>query len=523
MPVLLPESWRVYWLVYYGRPVVMASYDFPDTRSAAMRRGMNSLAEYFGEFNLKPVDRYLRSVPVATSSCSVELVESGLTVQFSEKGVFPGCSVPEATWVSLAEGSGSCIVAITVGDVSIGNVQEHLRRQAGNGTCWGAEARYIDNRTIGFDTASSRYKFLGLDGPKDLPRPVSCAVCLDSNVVLDLEKAAQGRVSDALHKDLQGLVRNLRYQDCRPALAISELCWSGMDGRYRLDREASLFAAVDAWFDDRAVGSLSPDSLRARWESRVHYHNNHQSELQNLDIRRSVTKIYCCLLKLSSLLVHIDGFRANQRLEYLVEYCRWANEDLGFVLAYPLKVAFDALVGSGRDVQYTRKLLKFGKNVLRNIWGASWDLAILMQATDVIAAGKGYNPLNLSAAGLITADKALVEIRSRLIYQGMMQHSHRSDDWRVLVATQFVPDPRLADQSSAIHRTMSDLYNSVMQRLESAQRDAHSFELLTEVDRLERLVLAGMAERSRPCQAANFEASAPERPRWWQRIGDWAR
>jgi hypothetical protein len=64
------DSWKVFGLIYYGQRVVMASYDFPDKKSGALRRGMNSMAENFSGYNFEIVDRYLVHVPHAAQSGS---------------------------------------------------------------------------------------------------------------------------------------------------------------------------------------------------------------------------------------------------------------------------------------------------------------------------------------------------------------------------------------------------------------------------------------------------------------------
>jgi hypothetical protein len=345
-------------------------------------------------------------------------------------------------------------------------------------------------------------------------------MAFDSNVLLDLEKAAQGKVSDTLYRELQGLVRNLRYQDCRAALAISELCWTGRNGQYRGDREASLMAAMDAWFDDRAVDALSPESVKCRWQTRLQYHQARPSDIRNLDMRRMVDVDYCCLLKLASLLLTVDGFKAKQRVELFQEYCRWADGVLGAVIATPLQIAFDGLVGSPQDNQYVRRLLKFGKKPLRDIWGAAWDLMMLWLSTDAVAAGEGFNPLGADPI-LVTADKGLLELRSHLIFLGLMRNAERVDDWRGFVAARYIWDSRLEAQGPAIRDTIMQLQQSVQARLGPEEGSLlGSNELDLEISRLEQEVVQLATPTVQPPAAQ--PAGRDGRERWWKRVGRWS-
>lgn len=529
MGILAPRSWRVTSLVYHDLPVLVASYDFPDTRSRPMRDGLNSLAQNFTKYNLRPVDRYLRPLHKADDSCNVLLVETGLTAQFRMKDVFPGTGTPDGEWLDLASTSGRCVLAITVGDVDADHAQQHLRIQAGRDLCWAAEVRFLDMRFPGEWPDKSRYKFLGADGERPFPLPLTAAVSLDSNVVLDLEKAARGKVSEPLHQELASLIQNIRHQDCRPAFAFSELCWDSRTGGFRHDRLVSLAAAIDAWFDDdRSPGSLTSERIQSRWAERLEHHTAQGAALHEYDFRPQISAIYCCLLKLSTLLLQIDGFRARQRVDLLNEYARWVDEEFGYVLVYPLHIAFDALVGDPSKSAYTRKLLKFSKNTLRDLWGASWDIFMLTIATDLIAAGKGFDPVNLRDAGLVTADKGLVEIRSRLTFHGILQNTTDTDDWRPLIAAQYIIDKRLQEHAESIVARMKKLRLGAHDRLTSPSPGMSVSDLNRRIEVLEAEVLEKRTlDKNKPQESARSltqerSTTSPSMP-WWSRYIHWRR
>lgn len=461
--ILSASQWRTGAIVYHGAPVLLASYVYPDARPGPMRRGFETLCTNFSAFDFRLVDRYLGGLFRASGGCSVELVESGLSVQFDDKGVFPGCRA-DAAWLELALRRGVCVVAITVGDWSTAGAGAHLRRQAGNRLCEAAEIQFLDRRTLDYDPRVSRYKYLATFGPSELPLPGSAVVNLDSNVLLDLEKAARSGVSPPLYADLRGLVSNIRYQDCRPGVAVAELCWPSVGVAYRKDRLQSLMAAMDAWFDDRSENALSFASVNARWKERMRYYSTRDVESELVDIRPLLAYVYCCLLKLSAQLLQISGFKAKQRRDLFAEYCEWMRGELSFSLSYPLQVAIDSLVGSSDDSRYCRQLLKFGRDVLHDIWGASWDLMNLMMA-DLVESGQGeLNPFGFMV-GIVTADKALATVRDRLRFNGIVGSRESPENWQGLMLGRLMVDKRLEGQHKLIADSLDSLRVSALNRL----------------------------------------------------------
>lgn len=483
--------WRVTSLVYQGHPAIVASHSFPDTRAHALRSGLESLVEIFGEYNFVGIDRYVSS-PSTARNCTVALVESGCAVQFAGQSHFPGSPPPEPEWIELAKRRNSCLVIVTVGDMDEARANAHVRTQSGRKLCRGAEVEFVDQRTAGARFGNSRYRTLLRYGQDEFPRPATSIIHLDSNVVLDLEKAAKGRVPESLHDELKALVRNLWYQDCRPGFSIGELCWTGPYGRYRRDRKASLLAAMDAWFDDKSDTVLSRNLINQRWANALAVHKEQETESQLPDMRDLIALNYCSLLKLCSLLLRIRGFKARQRIDYLFKYSRWVDRELGCVSTYALQVAIDALIGQPTEARYIRKLLKFSRSILNNVWGAAWDLSMLM-ITDWTDSGQFSNSLGFRS-GLVTADKAMLDLRDHLTFEGTMAYKF-PQNWHNLMGIQVWIDPRLNDHKQIVRELLDELKSSTIARMESSVQYPDVAKIRPKIAQLEALVIVESNKR----------------------------
>ncbi|WP_162238865.1 hypothetical protein, partial [Microbacterium sp. Leaf320] len=140
---------------------------------------------------------------------------------------------------------------------------------------------------------------------------------------------------------------------------------------------------------------------------------------------------YVCLLKIFQLWRRTAGqFRAVQRLDLFEEFARWMLDEVGYNLSYPLRVAFDRFVGSQQAdrVEYIDKLMKFGRNPSRELWGAAWDLAHL-SSIDLSLNPDFRGAFSPEGGGvlLVTDDKALPLFRERLRPRDkrLDDHQHR--------------------------------------------------------------------------------------------------
>jgi hypothetical protein len=288
-----------------------------------------------------------------------------------------------------------------------------LRTATSGRRCVGAKVDVID-ATKSISPGSGRYSLLPTSGdPGQLPR-MSARIVLDSNVVIDLERAAKGRKVHDLGA-LQALVIDLLTQDVIPGLGISESSWFSESNQHDDQIRKSLLAAMDAWFDHGMEGVLDLSDLKARWK--LHY-----VESTQLPSHRSpspgpwVRLFYVSFLKLDQLWSQVNKFKANQRVDLFGEYCRFVSEDLQMVSAHALQVAHDRLIGPGAAAQYTDKLLKFSKTApLARIRAAAWDLFFVFFSELMHDQDGGAEHVLLA-----TADGALPNLRRRLQFAGMI-------------------------------------------------------------------------------------------------------
>ena len=124
---------------------------------------------------------------------------------------------------------------------------------------------------------------------------------------------------------------------------------------------------------------------------------------------------YASLLKLACLWSQArNGFKANQRVDLFAQFVQWMAHDLKIASPLPLQIARDRLVGpQGNAASYTDRLIKLSKQPLDDLWGASWDLALLGSIAS-FEAGE-VTDIGGRDVVVVTADRALVELRGRII------------------------------------------------------------------------------------------------------------
>lgn len=322
---------------------------------------------------------------------------------------------------------------------------------------------------------SSRYKAIASDGEPLFPPPGTAYLHLDSNLLIDMEKGARGRLPDEVLDDLRTTVSSLWYQNYTASVAVTELCWNGPRGSYRRDRHVSLLATLDAWLDCRDPIDLVPDALYHRYSLAVPKHEKDQ-ELQILDVREMTMGIYCSLLKLASLAYKVNGFKASQRLVLLEEYCHYVGEELELVSAYALQVAMDYIVAEPTRSAYTKRLLKFGKDVLKDLWGAAWDLMYLTMS-DYLNAGGNANPFRLRTA-IMSADSAMLSLRQHLWHVTSVAYYTR-ENMRTLTASHVSIDQRLRSREAEILALRDGLTKQTLRRAVTHDPGGHPISRLT--------------------------------------------
>lgn len=204
------------------------------------------------------------------------------------------------------------------------------------------------------------------------------------------------------------------------------------------------------------------------------------------NISGSIFVNYASLLKLAQLWLRSQnspGFRARERIALFQEYLSFIATELDTVSAYPLKLATDLLLGDPKHTQYVRRLLKFGRRILHDIWGAAWDLAQLniLEGVGTIIDTEG-RPL-----AMVTADKGLIELRDYSAWVATLGVGR--NDVRAIATSNYF-DPRLKDHLQRLETMFEDLQTERLQRLMTRPGGMTEGSVLLEpiIERLEREV-----------------------------------
>lgn len=440
---------------YRGQPVFVLAIQEGVTRLGIVqpsRHDLRTLAEAMG---LGTIDRYLTNLRRAAGSQLV-LTEKAAYIETDINALLTSSTSYDSDWGRAVLRDHRCVLLVIHGSSIPGDdVESLIRKAASSRRCVGAAVGVLD-ATAGFQRGEQRYRLVGTALEPVAVPSTGTSFVLDSNVVLDLEAAATGRLqadSPAFSAVVE-LMTGLIHQQIVPGFGIAELTWRYAINTYDEKRRASLLAAVDAWFDYGMRGVLDVSDLPERW--RRHYRDR-------IVPRRDTPKdpsflllaVYSGLLKLDELWGKVQGYRAKQRIELFVEFCRFISEDLRVVSAHALNIAFDLLVGDPNDNRYVFELLKFGKtHPIRAIRGAAWDVFLLFLPE--LATGPD-NPLDLppgNRAVLVTADHAIPKLRERIVLRGYID---TGTTVRGLMASVGNLDPRLE-----VHRpTIEGVFESV--------------------------------------------------------------
>lgn len=440
---------------YRGEPIALLAASDAVVVSAAPGpnqvplhvRTVRTLADQVG---FRVLDRYLTTAPKLLDSAFVVYGPGGITFEASLTGVdIVNGGAPTPEWQELVTSRGYVLAAL----VAQRNTTDlDLRTLLSSQRAFGGYATAIDARQ-----RSSRCIFLDTDNSVAIA-PTDRYVFLDSNVLIHLEKAARGtsrdRVRDA---SVQDLAVAISHQVVLGGFAIAELSWDREANRRDHERAASLQATVTAWF---GAGSVT----RALDLAAVRSEYNRAMAAQPTQAADSSTPwepqiaFYVCLLKLSELWrVASPKFSAVQRIDLYEEFAHWLIEEFGYNLSFPLLIAYDRLVGPQDDahVMYVNKLMKFGKQPLKELWGAAWDLTHLANV-DLSNDPQFRQAIGPRPGGvlLVTDDKALPMFRQRLSVRAAMREAEYS---LFLMASTNEVDKRLLDHTErldAIHHRL---------------------------------------------------------------------
>lgn len=260
---------------------------------------------------------------------------------------------------------------------------------------------------------ADRYQFLSREAIA-LPIPQVQTALLDTSVLVDLERAAAGRGDPRLWAATQQLVLQLIPMDAFPGPGILEVLCTRNSETLNTDRAHSLAAAVNAWFDGGIARALSLEAVRSAYREQL------GGDLLDpipfrIEDHLSQQVFYASLLKLACLWPQArNGFKARQRIDLFAQFVQWMAHDLRIASPLPLQIARDRLVGpQGNAASYTDRLIKLSQQPLDDLWGASWDLALL----DLIATFEAGAVTDIEGREVVvvTADRGIVDLRGRII------------------------------------------------------------------------------------------------------------
>lgn len=409
--------------IYRGQPVFLLAAGRARTRAGDVDLQIETLRRFAVGMGLGELDRYLSREPPLVHSALTICTNFGVSLEIDGKGILArSAGAASEAWWALVRERARVLAILAAVDPQSSTQLPDLRKILGARRGFGAwtEAACVTELAGG----AMRYMFIGGAGSVT-PEPTQNSVLLDSNVLVDLERVAAGRVPAG--SPLALAVRNLMLQiihlDVIPGFALLEL-QSGMESPKRGEqRGQQLRAAINAWFDGGGRSARNAEIVQANYAQLVgqpiadrQFSVTAESDLVRL-------AMYASLLKLASLWEQAQGqFRGLQRLNLYAEFAEWMGSDLGIVLSYPLQVARDRLVGpqGAQETSYTDRLLKPGsKRSLLRLRGAAWDLSHLWRV-DLARSPDNVLQTDGRDCCLVTADRALAGLRERLNLLGVL-------------------------------------------------------------------------------------------------------
>jgi hypothetical protein len=371
---------------------------------------IRSLAD---EFGLSPLDRYLTLVPMRQDSVLVAYGPHGIGLEVARARIDVRTSVkPSEEWMELVRSHGKLLVMV----VAQRNSSDlDLRTLLSSNRAFGA---YAAVTAVHSDGGRRRYALLGSEGEDEGGFYGRC-VFLDANVHVHLEKAASGSSNDAVRdRQVQQFAIELAHQEVVGAFSIAELATNRVTRAWDNERANSLRATIDAWFGGGGIETARDmEAVRDAYRKALAHYSSVEDSRTGMHYPVQLA-FYVCLLKVAQLWNEVDGgYRAIQRVELYEEFAHWMMGEFGYNLSYPLILARDRFVGpqDSRHVGYVDKLMKFGKDPLRNLWGAAWDLTHLAHV-DRTLDPSFWEALQTGGESIVLAtdDKALPRMRERL-------------------------------------------------------------------------------------------------------------
>jgi hypothetical protein len=401
---------------YRQQPVLILAASHALTRlGGRVKLEKTTLRNLTAAMGFRELDRALLPITEVTN-VFIACGSNGVTFETedTDRGRHPSLAVdevavPSAEWLAATQQQ-ALVQVLFVVPPAAANGAVDLRRLLGSGRAFGGLAQ-----AVAIDTGCwhERYFFVSGRGTEP-PLPQAHSVILDSSVLVDLERVASGETSEEVSARAQNLVLQLAHMDSIPGSAIAELTVDRENDCINLQRARSLAAATSAWFDGGVGRARDIGAVRRAYVEQLD--SLDQDELPGLGAPFIVSAYYASLLKLACIWneAATGTFEARRRVVLYEGYVEWMLHTLGIVCVYPLQVARDRLVGpQNQAVRYTDKLLKLGTPSLRKLWGAAWDLMHLA-SIDMIQAGDLLE-VDGRAAMLVTADKALVSLRERIV------------------------------------------------------------------------------------------------------------
>jgi hypothetical protein len=430
-------------LFYRGRPLIILSAQSGKMGAGLVKVETSTMHRIAKDLGLFTLDRYLKPLHrapelfVLCRSNSVTIERNGSVLSVARH------FTPDIAWLDEAERTSEVLIVVCVPN-NPGAVD--IAKLISAGRAFGAVASCVRVHDL---VGDGRYQFLG--GTTSV-EPVSGqhSILCDSNLLINLDSVARGTgdPTSKLAATVQQVVLRMIHSDVLPALGLLELTIDRATGQFDRGRAQELAAAKEAWFEGGARRAASIPEVRNAYET--HLQN---PALIGIDFGEVIYPhqpvFFACLVKLAALWVQARGqFRALQRVDLYKQFTEWMSNELGLVLAFPLVIAHDRLVGpQGQSVAYVDKLLKLGKNPLQDLWGAAWDLSHIA-SVDLAEEGSTVVDFEGRDGCLVTADQALPKLRERIRHATTLM-----DDDRVALVGKLVwrqLDPRLRDHVQTV-------------------------------------------------------------------------
>ena len=406
-------NWQIRFILWRDRPYVVKSATHSTNAVAtlpATARGLKRAADPLG---LKPL-RHPSQQHGRTHTVELVISTRGIALTCERITALGKYIAPSDDWIQHAISRGEAVLLMMAGDPTQFSSFDHLIDWLiGSQRGFSARIRVVNLRSA--DPRLKRYEFVDPTGTNHAKVPINSSIIVDADVLLDLQKAAAGRITDPeVFDSVADLYGTLRACDVIPGFAVAQLAWDRQHARVDTERRIELLAAMSTWANLPVAKYRSVASLKRRYDATRKSMQAQGGVYDNWmqDFRHDLFVLlgYAAMLKTATYWHGFEkqSFSPVSRVDAYIDLIDFVNQDALGASGYPFMLCRALLVGQEGPNNKARSFFKFSDGIA-GIYGTTWDLYYLLML-DQGASGQlentGSRPIYL-----LTADRRLKEFK----------------------------------------------------------------------------------------------------------------